>query len=69
MVVLLDYCLIERTSMDCVTRCVSILRAFLVVAVGSSFVAGCRASMAPDAGFVPQPELLHPDARLPFDAV
>jgi hypothetical protein len=55
--------------MDCVTRCVSILRAFLVVAVGSSFVAGCRASMAPDAGFVPQPELLHPDARLPFDAV
>jgi hypothetical protein len=25
--------------------------------------------MAPDAGFVPQPELLHPDARLPFDAV
>jgi hypothetical protein len=25
--------------------------------------------MAPDAGFVPQPELLHPDKSLPFDAV
>jgi hypothetical protein len=55
--------------MDCVMRYVSILRAFLVVTVGCSFVAGCRASMAPDAGFIPQPELLNPDARLPFDAV
>lgn len=52
-----------------VVRYFRTLRTALVLAVGLSVIAGCRASMAPDAGFVPQPELLHPDARLPFDAV
>jgi len=37
--------------------------------LSTAIIVGCRASVAPDAGFVPQPELLHSDKNLPFDAV
>ncbi len=50
------------------TFCRSI-RAGAAAIIVCGLMAGCRASMAPDAGFVPRPELLHPDKNLPFDAV
>jgi hypothetical protein len=41
----------------------------LCVAVLAFSVVACRASVAPDAGFIQNPEVLKPDAKLPFDAV
>lgn len=35
----------------------------------SAGLVGCRASAAPDAGFIDRPELMHEDDKLPFDAV
>lgn len=32
-------------------------------------IISCRASVAPDAGFIENPEVLKPDSKLPFDAV
>lgn len=41
----------------------------LCVAVLTLSIVACRASVAPDAGFIQNPEVLKPDAKLPFDAV
>jgi len=32
-------------------------------------IVGCRAPLAPDAGFIENPQVLKPDTKLPFDAV
>lgn len=41
----------------------------LSLLVSSMSVSGCRASAAPDAGFIDNPQLLKEDDKMPFDAV
>lgn len=55
--------------MRIIDGCLGLIRGITAALVICILLVGCRASMAPDAGFVPQPELLHPDKALPFDAV
>ena len=38
-------------------------------AIFSLLIAGCRAPVAPDAGFIQDPQVLKKDSKLPFDAV
>lgn len=61
--------LVEGTPMQISAACCQCVRAIAIAIMVGGVVGGCRASMAPDAGFVPEPALLHPDASLPFDAV
>ena len=46
----------------------SLVSVSAAVVIGMGLV-GCRASAAPDAGFIDQPQLMHQDDKLPFDAV
>jgi hypothetical protein len=55
--------------MNGVVTCFKSICVSTLAVLACGLMIGCRASMAPDAGFVPQPELLHPDKNLPFDAV
>jgi len=41
----------------------------LCVVVSISFLVGCRAAPAPDAGFISDPQDLAPDSKMPFDGV